>query len=765
MKLDNKKRIHFVGIGGIGMSAVAYVLLEMGYKVSGSDRESNDLTKNIESIGGKVFAGHRASNISKDVGVLVYSSAISRDNPELRKAIRKKIQIVHRAEMLGELFNKKKGIAVTGTHGKTTTTSLISVMLAKLNLNPTVVIGGEVSHFKGNAGFGDGPYMVAEADESDSSFLHLKPFYAVITNTEMEHLDHYKTLSDVNKSYRSFIDNLREDGIVFYNYDDPNARKILENFRKKNVSFGFSKGANIYPIDITMNGFNTSFKCAYKGKVLGTVKLNIPGRHNVLNALAAVLVGLKIGLKFKDIANSIKDFDGAKRRFQLMSDSDGVMLIDDYAHHPTEIKAVLDACTNWKDKRIIAIFQPHRYTRTKFLAEDFGRCFKGVDKLILTDIYAASEKPIRGVSIKNIYDKVKLSGIDDVAIIKKEAISEYIMHLKRRGDMILVLGAGDIKEVANDLFKRLSKKYSISEDLMDEFKKLVKGKVKIGEALAGHASFKIGGPTDIWVEPDDAEELKKVLIFAKARKIPIFVIGNGSNILVSDSGFRGISIYLGASSFRRIKIKDSIVNVGAGFSLSRLVRICCGKGLAGLESLVGIPGTVGGAVYMNAGGSTNPIYKNIGELVMSLKVMDYRGRIKNLKKKDIVFNYRSSNLAPYIILEAALKLAESNTEALTSSLSQFMKIKREKQPSFDAPSAGCIFKNPPNSQFTCGQMIDMLGLKGRRVGGAEISEKHANFIINKNDATSKDVLALIKLIKKRVKENYDIPLELEIKII
>ncbi len=765
MKLDNKKRIHFVGIGGIGMSGIATVLLEMGYKVSGSDLEYSDLTKNIESIGGKVFTGHSASNLSKDVGILVYSSAISKDNPELKKAIQKKIQIVHRAEILGELFNKKKGIAVTGTHGKTTTTSLISVMLAKSNLNPTVVIGGEVPYFRGNARFGDGPYMVAEADESDSSFLHLKPLYAVITNIEMEHLDHYKTLGDVNRSYRSFIDNVREGGIVFYNYNDPNTRNILENFKKKSTSFGLSKKADIYPLDIAMNGFNTSFKCAYKGRLLGMIKLNIPGIHNVLNALAAVLVGLKLGLKFKDIASSIKDFDGAKRRFQLRSESEGVMLIDDYAHHPTEIRAVLDACTNWKDKRIIAIFQPHRYTRTKFLAEDFGKCFKGVDKLILTDIYAASEKSIRGVSIKNIYDKVKANGIADVAVLKKEAISEYIMKMKRRGDMILVLGAGDIKKVANDIFKRLSKRYSISEDLIDEFKKLVKGKIRVGETLSGHTSFRIGGPTDIWIEPNDTEDLKKILMFAKAHKIPVFVIGNGSNILVNDSGFRGISVYLGAPSFQHIKINDNIVRVGAGFSLSRLVRKACEKGLGGVESLIGIPGTVGGAIYMNAGGSTNPIYKNIGELVMRLKVMDYKGRIKNLKKKDLVFNYRSSNLAPYIILEAGLKLAKSNPRALTSSISQFMKIKREKQPSFDEPSAGCIFKNPPNSQFTCGQMIDMLGLKGKRIGGAEISKKHANFIINKNGATAKDVLALIKLIEKRVKESYGISLELEIKVI
>lgn len=457
MVLD-KKNIHFVGIGGIGMSGLAYILLKMGYRVSGSDLESNKLTEKLAMLGGKIFKGHMSDNLPEETQVVVYSSSINSGNQEIIEARKRKLHVVKRAEVLGELLNAKKGIAVTGTHGKTTTTSLISVMLEKCKLDPTVIIGGEVDIFGGNAKFGSSEYIVAEADESDGSFLYLKPFISVITNIEMEHVDYYKTLNDAIDSYSAFAANLKRNGILFYNYDDENTKKVLENFKGNKESFGFAKESDIYPIDIKMNGFKSSFLCVYKKEVIGKVFLSIPGRHNILNSLAAILVGFRLGLTFDNITQSLQTFSGTKRRFHLRADSDGVMLIDDYAHHPTEIRAVLDACRNWKDRRLIVIFQPHRYTRTKFLVSEFGRCFKGVDKLILTDIYAASEEPIEGVSVKNIYDRVKNHGLDDVTIMAKDSIVDHIIRLKKRGDMIMVMGAGDIKEVADELSKRLNDK-------------------------------------------------------------------------------------------------------------------------------------------------------------------------------------------------------------------------------------------------------------------------------------------------------------------
>ena len=284
------------------------------------------------------------------------------------------------------------------------------------------------------------------------------------------------------------------------------------------------------------------------------------------------------------------------------------------------------------------------------------------------------------------------------------------------------------------------------------------------ERLAAHTSFRIGGPAAFWAEPKDAKELKKILFFAREKRIPTFVLGGGTNVLASDNGFNGIIIHLGSPAFKGIAIRGTSIKAGAGHSTPALVRLCCSKGLSGLESLVGIPGTLGGAVYMNAGGWSSPLYKNIGDFVTSLKVMDYDGNIRTLKRTDIEFGYRKSKLSSYIILEATLKLGREDSGVLTSRCSKFLKMKKQKQV-LDMPSAGCVFKNPRDFQFTTGQLIDMLGLKGSKIGGAQISQKHANFIINRNSATCKDVLKLIDIVARKVMENYRIQLELEIKVI
>jgi UDP-N-acetylmuramate dehydrogenase len=303
----------------------------------------------------------------------------------------------------------------------------------------------------------------------------------------------------------------------------------------------------------------------------------------------------------------------------------------------------------------------------------------------------------------------------------------------------------------------------MDDKMIDDLKKKIKGKVLLQENLGRHTTFRIGGPADLWVEPHDPKELKKALLFAKENKTPFVVVGGGSNLLVSDSGIKGMVIHLGSPHFKDMSAKGGTVTAGAGSSIASLVRFCCNEGLTGMESLVGIPGTLGGALYMNAGGSSNPIFKNIGEFVSSVKVMDHSGNIRTIKRDRIEFGYRKSNLSSCIILQVVFKLEKGDKEVLNSSCSKFLTMKRQKQ-ALDVPSAGCVFKNPEGFQFTCGQMIDMLGLKGKKVGGAEISEKHGNFIVNRKGATAEDVKGLIDFVKSKVKENYNIDLELEIKV-
>jgi UDP-N-acetylmuramate dehydrogenase len=304
----------------------------------------------------------------------------------------------------------------------------------------------------------------------------------------------------------------------------------------------------------------------------------------------------------------------------------------------------------------------------------------------------------------------------------------------------------------------------MDDKMIDELKTRIRGKVLLNEKLARHTTFKIGGPADLWVEPADVKELRAIFLFAKANNIPFFLIGGGSNLLVNDTGLHGIVVHLGSADFKKVVVKGASITVGAGYGIAALVRLCCQEGLTGMESMVGIPGTVGGAIYMNAGGSANPIFKNIGEHVASVKVMDNTGSVKTLKKDQIEFGYRKSSLETYIILQVTFKLAKEDKSILSSSCAKFLNMKKQKQ-ALDVPSAGCVFKNPEGFQFTCGQMIDMLGLKGKRIGGAEISVKHGNFIVNSKDATAADVKNLIDFVKAKVRENYNIDLELEIKVI
>ena len=455
------KHIHFVGIGGIGMSGIAELLLNLGYRVSGSDLSSSDITRHLQQLGGIVFQGHQGTNIA-GADVVVASSAVGTDNPEIQAATEEQIPVIQRAEMLAELMRLKKyGIAIAGSHGKTSTSSLVAAILAEAGLDPTVVIGGKVDCLGGsNARLGDGEFLVAEADESDGSFLKLSPVIEVITNIDLEHLDYYRDLDHIKATFLEFIGKIPFYGAAILCLDDKNIAGLLPQIQRRKITYGLTEQADLHASQIKVEGRRTEFTVFYRGEELGRIQRNSPGRHTIYNTLAAIAVALELEIAFPVIAKAMSDFEGVQRRLQVKGEEQGILVIDDYGHHPTEIQATLDAIRDgWPERRLVVAFQPHRYTRTQGLFDEFTTAFYRADVLILTDIYAASEQPIEGVSSETLLEAIKKHGQRQTHFHGDvSTLAESLTEIIRKGDLVLTLGAGNIVSVGEQLLALLKKK-------------------------------------------------------------------------------------------------------------------------------------------------------------------------------------------------------------------------------------------------------------------------------------------------------------------
>ncbi|MDR1045121.1 MAG: UDP-N-acetylmuramate--L-alanine ligase [Candidatus Adiutrix sp.] len=451
-----KRHIHFVGIGGIGMSGIAEVLLNLGHQVSGSDLKPSDLTRRLAALGAEVMIGHSGLNV-RGAEVVVISSAVGPENPEVQAAHRDFIPVIPRAEMLAELMRLKQAVAVAGSHGKTTTTSLVGTMLTLAGLDPTLVIGGRLNHLGGNARLGQGDLMVAEADESDGSFLLLTPTVAVVTNIDLEHLNYYTGLEHLKKAFLAFINKVPFYGFAVLCLDDPNVQSLLPGVRKRYLTYGLSAQAEISARDIDCGAWGYSFDLFRLNGKLGRVKVNLPGKHNVLNALAAVAVGLEMGLDLQTVIDGIGGMKGVGRRFEKKGEAGGVIVIDDYGHHPTEIKATLSALTDcFPRHRRVVVFQPHRYSRTESLFEEFLSAFNQADRLIITEIYGAGEPPIEGVTGRALAEAVRSRGHRDVAFHGDlGSLGEALAESLAEGDVLLTLGAGNIYSVGEEALRIL----------------------------------------------------------------------------------------------------------------------------------------------------------------------------------------------------------------------------------------------------------------------------------------------------------------------
>jgi UDP-N-acetylmuramate--alanine ligase len=453
---SRRARIHFVGVGGIGMSGIAEVLLNLGYAVSGSDLKESDITRRLAQLGGKIFKGHAASHVT-DVDVVVVSSAVRRENPEVVEARARKIPVIPRAEMLAELMRLKYGVAIAGSHGKTTTTSMAAHLLAHAGLDPTAVVGGKVNGFGSNAKLGKGDTMVVEADESDGSFLHISPTIAVVTNIDPEHLDHWQTPEALRRGFLEFVNRVPFYGLAILCIDHPTVQSLIPEVEKRFVTYGEAPQADYRAADISVAGPQVSFDAIRRGESLGRFSVQMVGRHNVLNALAVVAIADELGIPPDVTREGLATFAGVQRRFTVRGEAGGVTVVDDYGHHPAEVKATLRGAREAFGRRVVCVFQPHRYTRTRDLLADFTTAFNDADVLLLSEIYAAGEDPIPGISGASLAEAIRSHGHHDVTFVPdRPRLAEAARARVRTGDLVLTLGAGDVTQVGPELLELLS---------------------------------------------------------------------------------------------------------------------------------------------------------------------------------------------------------------------------------------------------------------------------------------------------------------------
>ncbi len=448
-------KAHLIGIGGIGMSGLARVLMERGVRVSGSDCSDGPVLRKIRAAGARVRSAHSASNLGRP-DVVVYSSAIGPENPELIAARNRGIPVLHRGQLLAELTAGRRTVAVAGAHGKSTPSAMAAQLLVKAGWDPLVVLGAEVEELGGNARMGKGPCAVVEADESDGSFLWLNPFVGIITNLDDEHLDYYRSRAEIEECYAAFAERVKPRGALIGCADDPSVRKLLARSRRRRIGYGLSKQAQIRAAEIRLEEGGSRYRCVKGGRVLGTIRLRVPGLHNVVNSLAAVAAGEALGLDFRTAQSALEEYRGARRRFQIHGERGGVMVVEDYGHHPTEIRATLSAARGWRGRRVRCLFQPHRYSRTRYLMDRFAACFAQADEVILLPVYAASEEPVPGASDGELYRKIRAAGREKVRMCEEpEQALEYLERSSKRGDLVLFLGAGNVGRLAGRFLQRL----------------------------------------------------------------------------------------------------------------------------------------------------------------------------------------------------------------------------------------------------------------------------------------------------------------------
>jgi len=745
-----RHRIHLVGVAGSGMSGIAALLLQLGHNVSGSDKVSTLETDRLQRLGLRFREQHRAEDAA-DADLIVFSSAIKVENPILMSARDSGKPVVRRAEALAAIMRGKRGIVIAGMHGKTTTSAMAAHVLREGGLHPAHYVGAESPILGTNAHWDPrGEYFVAEGDESDGTLRCFHPEHALILNIEEEHLDFYVDLAAIEKVFAQLIEQTA--GTVFYNIDDANTARLCAK-RRGSISFGFSEKADYRGTDIELQNSASVFCVYQRGKQLGEGVLNVPGQHNVQNAVGVIALATELGIPFEKIAASLRKFEHARRRFEIKYESDRFLLVDDYAHHPTEIRATLKAARSTGRGRVLTMFQPHRYSRTKALRNEFGRSFDDADYVVVTDVYPASEVPIPGISGATIADEIATHGHPGVSYQPRlEWVHRDVGNLLDSGDLVMSLGAGNIHEQLAILAADLV--------IAEELKAIVggDGDVRLYEPLSKHTTLRVGGPAQFWLEPRNENSLAELIRFCQRENLPLFIIGRGSNLLVRDGGIRGVVVHPCGGDFDKIEVIGNEITAGAGAKLKEVAYAGKAAGLGGLEWMEGIPGAVGGGLRMNAGAMGAQTFEN----VVRVRYLDANGAAHTKIREELEVNYRNFPLLENnFAISAVFRGEPAPSEEIIRKLKASQEKRRTSQPA--AKSAGCIFKNPDSCP--AGELVDELGLKNSRVGKARVSDVHGNFIVNDGDATAADMLELIEKIKSVARAKRGIELETEVQIV
>lgn len=743
--------IHLIGVAGSGMSGLALLLLGMGHKVSGSDRVTTAETERMQGVG-LIFSSPHTGEAVSGADLVVFSSAIKPENPAYSAAVANKIPLLRRAECLAAILHTRKGIVISGTHGKTTTSSMTAHVLREAGQKPSHYVGAEIPILGANAKWSEeGDYMVAEGDESDGTLALYRPEHSVILNIEAEHLDFYRDIDHIREIFTTLANQTR--GKLVYCAEDPVAHELCTG-RENSVSYGW-EDADYTASDVRDLKGSSAFTVMKNGEALGDIELGIPGHHNILNALAAIALADSCGAEFPLVARALSTFAGAKRRFETKYLSANHRIVDDYGHHPSELAATLQTARSLKPQRVVVLFQPHRYTRTQALADDFGKVLQAADLVFVSDVYPASEKPIEGVSGQTIVDAMKVHGDIPATYLPDLTTAHHAVgNALQPGDLLITLGAGNVHEAGTRIAADLK--------VLEEMRALMPpGEIdgKLYEPMSKHTTLLVGGPAQYWIEPHSFYGFAFLVDYCRERGIPVRVVGRGSNLLVRDGGIRGCVIHPSGGAFSEVTVGTrGEITAGVGVRLKKLASVAGGSGIGGFEWMEGIPGNVGGALRMNAGAMGVETF----DQVVRVTFLDEDGVIRTREREEIVSQYRNvPELRRNFALQAVFKGKPDKPENIKQRWDDSREKRKSSQPV--SASAGCTFKNP--EYIAAGRLIDSLGLKGTSIGHAAVSDVHGNFVVNQGGATAKEILQLIESIQQKAKSERGVDLETEVKIL